>query len=88
MFGTVKWFNEQKGYGFIVKQPLGGEVFAHIKEVRSRVAGVTALLPGDEVDFDVFDSDKGERARNVVVLKRHHRDPHSPMLVETGYVHD
>jgi CspA family cold shock protein len=88
MFGTVKWFDQQKGFGFIVKQPMGGDVFVHIKQVRDRPPGAAALLEGDEVDFDTTTSEKGERAANVVLLRRVRKDPSSLRQNEPDYAHD
>lgn len=61
--GTVKWFNAQKGYGFI-SFPGGKDVFVHHTAIK--MSGYRQLLEGDLVDFDIVDSPKGKQAANVV----------------------
>lgn len=60
--GTVKWFNETKGYGFITKED-GGDVFVHFSEIQSN--GFKTLAEGQEVTFEVADGPKGPKAVNV-----------------------
>ncbi len=61
--GTVKWFNDRKGYGFI--QPENGEdLFVHHSSIQS--AGFKSLNDGDAVEFDVAPGRKGQQAVNVV----------------------
>ena len=63
MKGTVKWFNESKGYGFI--RPSGGEdVFVHFSAIQTE--GFRTLSEGEEVEFEVRESDRGRQAENVV----------------------
>lgn len=64
MQGKVKWFNNQKGYGFITKGDGSGDVFVHYSAVQGD--GFKSLNEGDAVEFDVVDSDKGPKAANVV----------------------
>lgn len=59
--GKVKWFNAQKGYGFIIQED-GKEIFVHFKDVQG---GVSALSDNDNVEFDVEDGRKGPQAINV-----------------------
>jgi cold shock protein len=59
--GTVKWFNAQKGYGFI-EQAEGKDVFAHVNEL---APGVTTLAEGQAVEFEVTEGQKGPQAVNV-----------------------
>ncbi len=61
--GTVKWFNESKGFGFITRQDGGKDVFVH----HSAIAGtdVRTLAEGQQVTFDVEEGQKGPAARNV-----------------------
>lgn len=61
--GTVKWFNDSKGYGFITKEE-GGDVFVHFSDVQGD--GFKSLAEGQAVTFDVVDSPKGPKAANVV----------------------
>jgi cold shock protein len=60
--GTVKWFNESKGFGFLSREG-GPDVFVHHSEIRAE--GFRTLNEGDRVRFDVVDSPKGPRATNV-----------------------
>lgn len=63
--GTVKWFNEAKGFGFITTES-GTDVFAHYSAISG--SGFKSLADGDEVSFDVADGDKGPKAENIVKL--------------------
>jgi len=60
--GTVKWFNNKKGWGFIQKQD-GGDVFVHYSAIRGD--GYKSLAEGDKVRFEVEDAAKGPSAINV-----------------------
>lgn len=60
--GTVKWFNEQKGYGFITQED-GPDVFVHYSGINS--SGFKTLKEGDKVTFDVEQGKKGPAAVNV-----------------------
>ena len=60
--GTVKWFNESKGFGFLSRED-GADVFVHHTEIRTE--GYRTLNEGDKVSFEVVDSPKGPRAANV-----------------------
>ena len=63
--GTVKWFNESKGFGFIT-QDNGTDVFAHYSAISGD--GFKTLAEGDQVSFDVIDGDKGPKASNIVKM--------------------
>lgn len=63
--GTVKWFNETKGFGFI-QQESGPDVFAHFKEISS--SGFKTLFEGQRVSFSVVEGQKGPNAINIVAL--------------------
>jgi len=60
--GTVKWFSEKKGYGFI-EQENGPDIFVHYSSIN--VPGFKTLAEGERVSFDVEDSDRGPVAKNV-----------------------
>ncbi len=63
MKGTVKWFNDSKGYGFI-KSPSGEDVFVHFSAIQAD--GFRTLNEGEEVEFEVRESERGPQATNVV----------------------
>ena len=63
--GTVKWFNEKKGFGFI-QQDGGGDVFVHHSAIT--MSGFRTLAEGDRVSFEVEQGQKGPAARNVKKL--------------------
>jgi len=63
--GTVKWFNEAKGFGFI-EQDNGPDVFVHFSQIMGD--GFKTLAEGDRVNFDVTEGQKGPQSSNVVKL--------------------
>lgn len=63
--GTVKWFNETKGFGFI-EQDSGPDVFAHFSAIAS--SGFKTLAEGQRVEFTVTQGQKGPQAENIVAL--------------------
>ena len=63
--GTVKWFNEAKGYGFIAQDGGGKDVFVHFRSIQG--TGFKTLKEGQKVTFDVEDGPKGPQAANVVI---------------------
>ena len=63
--GTVKWFNESKGFGFI-EQESGPDVFAHLSAISS--SGFKTLNEGQKVEFTVTQGPKGPQAENIVAL--------------------
>lgn len=65
MKGTVKWFNDKKGYGFIENED-GTDVFVHFSAVQS--AGYKSLNEGQRVEYDVVDGPRGQQASNVQMI--------------------
>ena len=63
--GTVKWFNAEKGFGFI-EQENGGDVFVHFSGIASD--GYKTLEEGQKVEFDITEGQRGDQATNVVVM--------------------
>lgn len=64
--GTVKWFNSEKGFGFITKDNGEGDIFAHFSQITAD--GYKTLNENERVSFDISDSPKGEQATNIKVL--------------------
>jgi len=65
MQGKVKWFNAEKGFGFIEREG-GDDVFVHFSAIQSD--GFRSLEEGQEVEFDIVEGDRGPQAANVVKL--------------------
>ena len=63
--GTVKWYNDAKGFGFI-QQDDGPDLFVHFSQIQSE--GFKSLAEGERVSFDVSEGQKGPQASNVVKL--------------------
>lgn len=63
--GTVKWFNESKGFGFI-EQESGPDVFAHFSAIQG--SGFKTLAEGQKVEFTITQGQKGPQAENIVPL--------------------
>jgi CspA family cold shock protein len=61
--GTVKWFNDAKGYGFIARSS-GDDVFVHFSSIQGD--GFRTLAEGDEVEFELQETDRGLQAANVM----------------------
>ncbi|WP_263771285.1 cold-shock protein [Propionivibrio soli] len=62
--GTVKWFNDSKGFGFITPDAGGEDLFAHFSAIQGN--GFKTLKEGDKVTFDVAMGPKGKQASNIV----------------------
>ena len=61
--GTVKWFNDQKGFGFITPENAGADLFVHFSAIQG--SGFKTLTEGQSVEFDVTQGQKGPQASNV-----------------------
>lgn len=64
--GTVKWFNNAKGFGFILPEDSGDDLFAHYSSIE--MEGYKTLKAGQKVTFEVSTTDKGGHAKNIRVL--------------------
>ena len=62
--GTVKWFNESKGFGFISREDGEKDCFVHFSAIQGE--GFRTLKEGDKVEFEVVEGDRGPAAQNVV----------------------
>ncbi|MFD3869419.1 cold-shock protein [Streptomyces sp. NPDC058623] len=62
--GTVKWFNAEKGFGFIAQDAGGPDVFVHFSAISG--SGYRELNEGDKVEFDLTEGQKGPQAENVM----------------------
>lgn len=65
MTGTVKWFNSEKGFGFIERED-GDDVFVHFSAIQAE--GFKTLEEGQQVQFEIVEGERGPQAANVVVL--------------------
>lgn len=65
MLGRVKWFNQEKGYGFIERED-GGDVFVHFSAIKEE--GFKTLIEGQRVEFDIVEGARGPQAANVTKL--------------------
>ncbi|MDF0604930.1 cold-shock protein [Neisseriaceae bacterium TC5R-5] len=61
--GTVKWFNDSKGFGFITPDEGGDDVFAHFSQINAK--GFRSLAENQRVSFDIVDGPKGKQASNI-----------------------
>jgi CspA family cold shock protein len=62
--GIVKWFNEKKGFGFIVDPTVSGDIFVHFSAIVTK--GFRTLKEGEEVEYELYEDQKGSRAKNVM----------------------
>lgn len=68
--GTVKWFNNKKGYGFVSPTDGSDDVFVHFSAIQAGEGEFKTVYEGDTVEFDVTEGEKGPQASNVVVTKK------------------
>lgn len=66
--GTVKWFNSEKGYGFIQQENGGKDLFVHFRNVNHSGYGRVSLEDGQKVTFEVAEGQKGPEAKNVTAV--------------------
>ncbi|WP_320034340.1 cold-shock protein [Campylobacterota bacterium DY0563] len=66
--GTVKWFNSEKGFGFIEQENGGKDVFVHYRQINKSGYGRVSLEDGQKVTFEIAESDKGLQAENVTAV--------------------
>ena len=64
--GTVKWFNEEKGYGFLTQENGGKDVFVHFRAIAGE--GFRTLKEGQPVSFEIEEGQKGPQAANVTAI--------------------
>jgi len=66
--GTVKWFNSEKGYGFIEQENGGKDVFLHFRQINNTGYDRVSLQEGQKVTFEIGEGEKGPQAENVTGL--------------------
>lgn len=65
--GKVKWFNNAKGFGFVVPNESNDDVFIHFSQIK--MDGYRTLKTGQQVEFDLVESEKGKQAQNIQLVK-------------------
>lgn len=65
--GEVKWFNNAKGWGFIVPEGGGDDIFVHFSAING--TGYRTLTPGQQVNYELMKGDRGDHALNVIVIE-------------------
>jgi CspA family cold shock protein len=66
--GTIKWFNDEKGYGFIQQENGDKDLFVHFRQVNNPNGGRVSLNDGQEVTFEIGEGLKGPQAENVTAI--------------------
>ncbi len=80
--GTVKWFNNAKGFGFILPENGGEDLFAHYSSID--MDGYKTLKAGQAVEFEVIKGDKGMHATNIRIAGGLSAEPETPEATETS----
>ena len=65
--GVVKWFDNRKGYGFILRDNIGDDIFVHFREIQGE--GFKTLFEGQKVEFGLIEREKGFAAENVATVE-------------------
>jgi CspA family cold shock protein len=65
--GKVKWFNNSKGFGFIIPELGSDDIFAHYSQIQ--IEGYKSLKPDDLVEFEIIDGKNGKQAQNIQLVK-------------------
>lgn|SRR5271157_196838 len=68
--GVVKWFNRKKGFGFIVADDGGNDIFVHYSGIKVEPGAFATLDEGDEVEYELQQGQKGMEAKDVVIKKK------------------
>lgn len=66
--GTVKWFNDEKGFGFITQEGNSKDIFVHFRQINNTGYGRSTLYEGQKVTFTIGQGEKGPQAENVTVI--------------------
>jgi CspA family cold shock protein len=66
--GKVKWFNNSKGFGFVVPEGTEDDVFAHFSQIQ--MDGYRTLKTGQDVEFELVDGDKGKQAQSIKPIQK------------------
>jgi len=66
--GTVKWFNDEKGYGFIEQENGDSDLFVHFRQVNNTSGGRVSLNDGQKVTYEIGEGQKGPQAENVTAI--------------------
>jgi len=67
--GSVKWFNDDKGYGFIARDDGGKDIFVHFSAIKTENHGRRTLYEGQRVEFTAGEGPKGPRAEEVIIVE-------------------
>lgn len=68
MQGIVKWFNNSKGFGFVVPAGTTDDIFVHFSQIK--MDGYKTLKTNQEVEFELVEGDKGKQAHNIIPIKK------------------